>query len=283
MSLDATALREVYDAQLRAWMPPVLPAGVTIDQDGPLVRVAALDDRGFVTYRTLAGVSDHEVDGLIARARDFFAARGQAVEWKLHGHDTPADLPDRLLRAGFEPEEQETVVIGLAAPLATPAPDPAGILLREVTALADLERIAAMESDVWGEDRGHLARALSEELAADPSGTTVVVAEAGSDVVCAGWVRYVGGTGFATLWGGSTRPQWRRRGIYGAVVRYRARLAVARGYEFLEVDASDDSRPILQRAGFVPVTTTTPWVHTPATPATVDHGVSRAKSPRSWR
>jgi hypothetical protein len=29
------------------------------------------------------------------------------------------------------------------------------------------------------------------------------------------------------------------------------------------VDASDNSRPILERAGFVPVTTTTPYVHTP--------------------
>jgi ribosomal protein S18 acetylase RimI-like enzyme len=263
MSLDPLALRDVYDAQLRAWMPSVLPAGAAIDQDGPLVRVAGLDERGFVTYRSLAGLSGDEVDGLIARARDFFAARGEAVEWKLHGHDTPADLPERLRRAGFAPEEQETVVIGLAAPLAAPSNDPEGVTLREVTALSDLERIAAMESDVWREDRGFLARALFDELAADPAGTTVVVAEAGSRVVCAGWVRYVGGSGFATLWGGSTRPEWRRRGIYGAVVRYRARLAVERGYEYLEVDASDDSRPILQRAGFVPVTTTTPWVHTP--------------------
>jgi ribosomal protein S18 acetylase RimI-like enzyme len=263
MSLDPVALRDVYDAQLRAWMPPVLPPGAAIDHDGPLVRVAGLDERGFVTYRSLAGLAGAEVDRLIERARDFFAARGQAVEWKLHGHDTPADLPERLRRAGFEPEEQETVVIGLAAPLAVATPDPEGVTLREVTARADLERIAAMESDVWNEDRSYQALALFDELAADPSGTTVVVAEVGSRVVCAGWVRYVGGTGFATLWGGSTRPEWRRRGIYRALVRHRARLAVARGYEYLEVDASDDSRPILERAGFVPVTTTTPYVHTP--------------------
>jgi GNAT superfamily N-acetyltransferase len=261
MSLDPAALREVYDAQLRARIPPVLPAGTALDHDGPLVRFAGLDERGFVTYRSLAGLTCDEVDGLIGRARDFFAARGQAVEWKLHGHDAPADLPDRLHRAGFDPEEQETVVIGLAAPLAVAAPDPEGVTLREVTELPDLVRIAAMESDVWNEDRSYLSRALSDELAADPAGTTVVVAESGSQVVCAGWVRYIGGTGFATLWGGSTRSQWRRRGIYGALVRYRARLAVERGYEYLEVDASDDSRPILERAGFVPVTTTTPWVH----------------------
>jgi hypothetical protein len=49
-------------------------------------------------------------------------------------------------------------------------------------------------------------------------------------------------------------------------VAHRARLAVARGYTHLEVDASDDSRPILQRLGFVPVTTTTPYVFTPRSP-----------------
>jgi GNAT superfamily N-acetyltransferase len=80
-------------------------------------------------------------------------------------------------------------------------------------------------------------------------------------VVSAGWVRFVAGTAFATLWGGSTLPDWRGRGIYKALVRYRARLAVERGYSYLQVDASADSRPILERAGFVPVTTTTPYVH----------------------
>jgi hypothetical protein len=32
---------------------------------------------------------------------------------------------------------------------------------------------------------------------------------------------------------------------------------------FLQVDASDNSRPILQRLGFVALTTTTPYVWSP--------------------
>lgn len=39
--------------------------------------------------------------------------------------------------------------------------------------------------------------------------------------------------------------------------------AAARGVRFLQVDASDDSRPILERLGFVAITTTTPYVWTP--------------------
>jgi GNAT superfamily N-acetyltransferase len=303
-SLDPVALREVYDAELRAWVPAKLPPQASIDHDGPVLRVVGLDNRGFVTYRSLAGLTGAEVDVLIARQRDFFAARGEGVEWKLHGHDEPADLAGRLVAAGFVPEAQETVVIGRAGPLAAtsaestsvvdrsvadrsvvaqPIADQSveahGVRLREVTARADLERMA----EIWSADRSYLVSSLEDELAADPTGITVVVAEVSPDieaspgveagpgveaspgtVVSAGWVRYVHGTAFATLWGGSTLPEWRGRGIYKALVRYRARLAVARGFEYLQVDASDDSRPILERNGFIPVTTTTPYVHTPS-------------------
>ena len=75
--------------------------------------------------------------------------------------------------------------------------------------------------------------------------------------------RYAAGTEFGTLWGGATLPEWRGRGIYRALVAERARLAAERGRHYLETDASDDSRPILERLGFVPVTTTTPYVWTP--------------------
>jgi GNAT superfamily N-acetyltransferase len=263
--LDPAALRAAYDAQLRAREDDPLPAGVTMERDGPVLRFVGFDWGGFLTYRDLGGLAGPELDALIARQRDYFADRGERVEWKLHGHDEPADLPDRLRTAGFEPEERETVVVGPVAGLAAVQPVvPRGVRLREVTAREDLDRIAAMEGAVWGSDRGWLAEALDRELTADPHAMTVVVAEAGEDVVCAGWVRYATGTGFATLWGGSTLPEWRRQGIYRAVVVYRARLAAARGFTYLQVDASDDSRPILQRLGFVAVATTTPYVFRPS-------------------
>ena len=71
------------------------------------------------------------------------------------------------------------------------------------------------------------------------------------------------GTDFAGLWGGSTLTPWRGRGIYRALVAVRARLAVRRGVRYLQVDASDDSAPILRRLGFRAITTTTPYVWTP--------------------
>ncbi|MGK5738758.1 GNAT family N-acetyltransferase [Micromonospora sp. URMC 103] len=262
--LDANTLRAAYDTQLRPELPDPVPAGATVERDGPLYRVLGLGRGGFLTYRDLGGLTGAALDELIARQVELFRRRGESVEWKLAGHDEPADLGDRLRAAGFVPEDRETVVIGAVAPLAATMPVvPEGVRLREVTARADLDRIVAMEEAVWQADRSHLGDALEVEIATDPQSITVVVAEAEETVVSAGWVRYLPGTGFATLWGGSTLPQWRRRGIYRALVVHRARLAAQRDRTLLQVDASDDSRPILERLGFVPVTTTTPYVYTP--------------------
>jgi GNAT superfamily N-acetyltransferase len=262
--LDARTLRDAYDSQLRPEIPDPLPAGVTVERDGPLVRILGLDQRGFLTYRTLDGLAGAELDALIARQVEFFRARGEGVEWKLNGHDEPADLGDRLRAAGFVPEDQETVVVGPVAALAGAVPVlPAGVRLREVASHEDLLRIAAMEEAVWHSDRSHLVTGLAKEIEADPQSITIVVAEAGETVVSAGWIRYPANTGFGTLWGGSTLPEWRRKGIYRALVAHRARLAEQRGRTLLQVDCSEDSRPILERLGLVAVTTTTPYVYTP--------------------
>jgi hypothetical protein len=75
---------------------------------------------------------------LIARQRDYFAGRGQAVAWQTRAHDEPADLTARLRAAGFVPGEERAVLIGLAAQLAT-APDGIAILAAE----ADGEVVSA--------------------------------------------------------------------------------------------------------------------------------------------
>ena len=261
---DVAALLAVYDAQLRAHVPDALPDGSHIERDGPLLRMVGFGHRGMVEYRDVGDLDDAELDRLIARQVEIFAERGEPVEWKLHAHDRPADLAERLRAAGFVAEDVETVVIAPVAAVTVEASVPDGVLLREVYDRVDLERIAAMETAVWGHDRERLADSLEREQAADPDCLTIVVAEVGDVVVCAGWVRFPRGTEFATLWGGGTLPEWRGRGIYRALVAYRAQLAAQHGLHYLQVDASAESRPILERLGFVAVTTTTPFVWSPS-------------------
>ncbi len=269
---DVSELLAAYDAQVRDRVPDPLPRGVTVERDGPLLRFFAFAGRGFVVYRDLGGLEGADLDGLIARQVRVFAERGERFEWKLHGHDRPEDLSQRLRAAGFVPEETEAVVIAPVAEIAGEVGLPEGVSLREVTSRADFERIAALEQAVWGEEdqRSWLVDMLESERVVDPGALTIVVAEAGAAVVCAAWIRFERDTEFGTLWGGATLPEWRRRGIYRAAVTYRANLAAAGGFRYLETDASDDSRPILERLGFTAVTTTTPYVWSPSTGPTAE-------------
>jgi GNAT superfamily N-acetyltransferase len=257
----ALAVRAAYDAQIRSRVGN--GPGGTVDRVGPLIRKIGLEGSGFLIYPDLGGLEGAELDALIAAQVEHFTALGRGVEWKYYAHDLPVDLPDRLLAAGFRPDPHEMVLIGDVTELATEPKLPAGVRLREVTSRTDLERIQVMQETVWGHSHAWLPDALTGDIESIDDPSRVVVAEADDQVVCASWVRFHTGTEFASLWGGSTLPEWRGRGIYRALVAYRARLAAALGYRYLQVDASPDSRGILARLGFLPVATTIPYIWRP--------------------
>lgn len=261
---DTGDLLAAYDSQLRLKIPAHPAPGQKYELFGSLLRVTG-QSRGFIETAAELGVEGEALDALVAEHRNFFAARGEAVEWKTRSHDTPRDLPARLVAAGFVAEETETVVIGRSAALAGAEGDAlaAGVSIREVSSGADIDRIAALESAVWGEDFSWLAEALTADVASGPDEIVIFLAEAAGLVVSAGWLRLVPGAEFASLWGGSTLEPWRGGGIYRALVATRAARAHERGARYLQVDASDDSRPILESLGFVAVTTTTPYVWSP--------------------
>ncbi|MEU6735095.1 GNAT family N-acetyltransferase [Streptomyces physcomitrii] len=268
-------LRAAYDARLRGVSTP--GPGREVTCDGPLTRVTG-GHRGLITGPRDLGLRGAALDELIARQREFWAARGEAVEWKTRGHDLPEDLPERLRAAGFVPEERETVVIGESAALAATTvrlgPE---LSIRQVGDRADLERVAALQSEVWQEDFGWLAEDLAGRIAAGPESIAVLAAEAGGRMVSAAWLVLDPGGDFGGLWGGSTLAAWRGRGVYRALIAHRARLAAERGVRHLYVDASEDSAPILGRLGLTAVTTTTPYVWTPGGRGPVPPGAGAVK------
>jgi hypothetical protein len=264
---DDLVLLRAYDEQMRG-ISHSERAGLTLEQDGLLLRVTG-QHRGFISGPRDLGVDGPELDDLIARQRDFFAARDEAVEWKTRGHDLPASLPGRLLAAGFVPEDRETVVVGraagIAAGMAAGRALPADVSVRRVSDEASFRAIVAMEGEVWGEDMTWLGDDLVARTAAAPDDIAVFAAydNATGKVVSAAWIAFYPETDFAGLWGGSTLEAWRQRGIYRALIAARARLAAERGVRYLQVDASDDSAPILRRLGFRAITSTTPYVWAP--------------------
>jgi hypothetical protein len=259
--VDTAALLAAYDAQMR--IPSgTAPTGVTYERDGPIVRIVG-GHVGRIRAPRDAGVTGAELDRLIARQRDYFQARGQGVEWKLRAHDRPADLPERLVAAGFVAQEPSAVLIGFAAEVAAEPVLPGGVVLRQVRDPEDLRRFAGQQTEVWGVDCSWVADDLIAQVSADAARITVWVAEAGDRVVSTAFAVYEVGTDFVALLGGATLAEWRGRGLYRAMIAVRAGEAVARGFRLLHVDASAASAPVLRRCGFHQITTATWYEWTP--------------------
>jgi GNAT superfamily N-acetyltransferase len=303
------ALLELFDRRIRRGTSDEEPGAVTERLDG-LVRRTGDDWNGILW----SGLDESTADAAIAAQTGHFRSLGRDFEWKLYGHDAPADLGARLLAAGFVPEPEESLMVAEVAdvadipgleprkerhpapatvpapsagptagdPVAAGAPDaapdtetgpgsapgpvgaadplPAGVRLVDVTDPAGVELMARVHQGAFGtdpDDDGTRAR-LMAQLGLRHVVMTVAVAD-GVPVAVGRLVMHPG-TGFAGLWGGGTLPEWRGRGIYRALVAHRALAAAARGYRWLQVDASDRSRPILERLGFRGLTTTTPYV-----------------------
>lgn len=255
-------LLQVFHQQVRLTDKDVAP-GWTFEQVGQ-VRRAYPEDRAVQAFvETPDGLDDP--DAAIAAEREFFAGRGQAVEWKTYSYDEPADLPERLVAAGFVADEPESLIIGeLDRIMLQPSTLPSKVRIREVVTKPDFDRIGDLEVAVWGE--GHrFSDSLYDEWQAAPELISLYLIEqaAGGPALTAAWVRYHPGTDFCSLWGGSTLQEWRRQGLYRTLLKHRATEATARGYRYARVDASEDSRPILERVGLLKVAGTTPYVFTP--------------------
>ncbi|MCA1221536.1 GNAT family N-acetyltransferase [Streptomyces sp. 8L] len=256
--MDHTEVLALFDRQMRREAAPDGP-GTRVERTASAVRQSGGDGWNGVLWSDLDEAS---ADAGIAAQIAYFA--GRPFEWKLYAHDTPYDLGERLASAGFRAEPPETL---MAAPTAavvertarTRLPD--GVRLEPVTDAAGVARMAAVHDEVFGPGSSSFREPLARQLAEEPDTLSAVLAVADGTPVCAARAEFPPGKEFASLWGGGTLPEWRGRGVYRAVVAQRARIAARRGYRFLQVDASEDSRPILERLGFAALTTTTPYLY----------------------
>ncbi len=255
--MDAAALLRAYDEQLRR--DAEVRRATVLEEAGPILR-GVFSWGGFVTYRDLGGLEGGALDALIADTVRWFRDehRVDRFEWKTRGHDLPGDLPERLLAHGLVAEPRETVMIGEASALAVDVALPAGAEVSRVTDRDDLARLQDLQEAVFQDDHGSWLDEAWAEVEQDTAEYWWVTVD--GTPVSAGKLEPVPGTEFAGIWGGGTLEEWRGRGLYRALTAARARSAQARGVRFLHSDSTDMSRPILERSGLVPVTTTTPYV-----------------------
>ena len=217
--VDASEILALFDEQMRR---PNRPDGCMYVGDG--------------WSAVLRPPANGDVESLVARMRELPGH----VEWKYYSHDGP-ELRERLLAAGLVPDEDETVLVAETAALPPPPPD---VRLREEQ--ATFEELAER---VFG--RG--------SHSGFPENAIPVVAYVEGQPASGGRLDLEPNVEFAGLFGGATLPEFRGRGLYRATVARRAEIARERGYRYVYVDAAETSRPILERLGFVAITTTTPF------------------------
>ncbi|WP_413752355.1 GNAT family N-acetyltransferase [Streptomyces sp. R-74717] len=264
MNHDRDTLLTLFDREMREHARPDGP-GVRVERAGDVVRqVGAADDWNGVVW-SAPDLDAVRADAAIAAQVAHYTALGHdEFEWKLYAHDRPLDLAERLLAAGFEAEEPETLLVAPVAGLSTAVELPEGVRLRTVSDADDVELMARAHEQAFGSDWSRLRQQVLARLTEDPDSFVGVLAMAGDEPVSSARMELYPGTGFAGLWGGGTVEAWRGRGIYRSLVAFRTRIAAERGYGYLQVDASDQSSPILQRLGFLALSTTIPYVYRPS-------------------
>jgi GNAT superfamily N-acetyltransferase len=250
--MDHDEVLSLFDHQMRQ-------RGDGAERAGDVVRQVGADgDWNGVVW---SGLDSATADAAIAGQVRYFTDLGRDFEWKLYSYDRPDDLGARLRAAGFTPEHEETLMVAEIRDLPTDVELPDGIRLEPVTDAAGVDLLADVHKQAFGTSGARLREQLLAQLAQTPDTIGMTVALAGEQPVCGARMELQPGTDFASLWGGGTPPAWRGRGIYRALIAHRARIAAASGYRFLQVDASSQSRPILQRLGFAALSTTTPYVY----------------------
>jgi GNAT superfamily N-acetyltransferase len=251
VTVDADLLAR-FDGERRALGVPSL--------DGRVVREMSAD--GSECRIVYTDCPQAELDALISAEQARAATAGYSLEWKTYGHDAPG-LPDRLLAAGFEADDEERVLV---LPLTDERIAAFGGSAHEVrrmhdaTGLADYAEISR-EIGRTGveEETARLATALAD----DATELSVHVAYVDGIPAACGRLYLRTDSPFAELAGGRTKTTHRRLGLFTALVAARLREARDRGRTHVLVDALPTSEPILTKRGFQLVTTTTPYVHDP--------------------
>ena len=205
--------------------------------------------RGTLIYSQL---DESSADETIRDEIAYFKSLGIAneFEWKVYDYDQPADLKERLSAQGFVADEREAVLILdlQATPQALLAPVTHDV--RRITDPAGLVDLAGVYGQDWYKDAGWFLDALATTLRETPQELSVYIAYVDGVPASSACMELPPNNDFGGLWGGETLPEYRKRGLYTALVAVRAQEAIQSGKRYLTIDASPMSRAVLEKFGF---------------------------------
>jgi GNAT superfamily N-acetyltransferase len=251
--MNLEELRKIYDQEQRINID--YPDTERMEASDVIRLLDRAGNEGMVLYSRL---TDDNIDAIIEREIAYFTGIGQGFEWKVFTHDYPADLKERLGARGFEVEEEEAILMLDLEDALESLFRPVTQDVRQITNPDEMFEVFRVQNRVWNENFDWLAERLATDMRANPDYLSVFVAYSDGVPACSAWVNFPKDNRFAGLWGGSTLPEYRGRGLYSALVNIRVQLARERGRRFLTVDASPMSLPILQKFGFQRISTAFP-------------------------
>jgi GNAT superfamily N-acetyltransferase len=206
---------------------------------------------------TYARLDPAQADAQIDEQLAFFQSNRLPFSWTVFEHDQPADLCDRLAARGLTVYEEEQIMVLdlqdapealLRLPAALVQPDLAAEI-RVIDRPEQLDDIEGVLKGVWGGSFAWIHERLGRQLAI-PGFLYITAAFVNGQAASAGWVFLYPDNPFAGLYGGSTLPEYRGRGLYTALLAARLQEASRRGYRFLTIDAGPMSASIVSRHGF---------------------------------
>ena len=242
-------LLATYDKQLRVHVAyPEARKEIT----GDVVRfIRQAPGMNFVSF-TFA--NEPELERVIDRELEYFVPMNQPFTWKVYDHDLLPSLKDKLVSRSFVGDDDPADVMVLEIDEASSYLfQPVKADIRRITTLEGLKDVIHVldtvyeNSNTWVNDRLGLHLRI-------PGYLSVYAAYVQNQPASIAWTYFPRGQ-FATLFAGSTIPEYRNQGLYTSLLATRLQEIRERGYRYAAVETGAMSKPIVEKHGFRHLTT----------------------------
>ena len=211
-----------------------------------LVKFVSKDRYG--SYISYFDLKEEEASEVIADELAYYKQRGLNFEWKTYSSDTPHNIVQLLLEQGFEQADTESfMALDLANVESEAVNSP---LIVKVDTELGIRDAVSVQEQVWGGSFEWQYNYLINLKQQSPDSISIYVIYEDSKPVTSAWLTFNGDSPFAGIWGGSTVKEYRGKGHYSLLLNKRIQEAKQRGKQYLIIDASEMSRPIVEKHGF---------------------------------
>lgn len=232
--------------------------GYHIDEWDGLLRCYGGSEKPFDNW-----VIDLNVENLssfqekIKKEVQFFSDLKRNFEWKFFNLFHPDWVLNDLKNFGFEKGEEESLFLFDLKAENVFSHLKSNVVVRQIQTPDEFYEVGHLLNEVWNDDFSQLVDNLQQESSKSPEHVKIFGAFIEGHLASVGWIRMYGGLGY--LFGGSTRPKYRKQGAFSALIEKRAEVAIKNSCRYLIVDASDESAPILNKLGFEKIGITIPF------------------------